>query len=122
MIETITSPDLLDPELSGMMQRGKSLPRVGVRLVNEDNYRKMARAKADLDESRADYVELADKMSRQTHAAEISRVKSAVGCAIIAAAILAGVAAGIVNAVYGCAIAGVCCLLEAWCWRGCKDV
>lgn len=121
MIETITNPDLLDPALNDMMQRGKALPRVGVRLVNEENYQQMVRAKKDLDKSRADYVELADQMSRQAHAAEVGRVKSAVGCTIIAAAILAGVAADIVNAIYGCAIAGVCCLLEAWCWRGCKD-
>lgn len=122
MIETITNQDLLDPALTDMMQRGKTLPRVGVRLVNEENYQRMVSAKKDLDESRADYVELAEQMDRKAAAVRISKVKSAVCCAIITAAILAGVAADIVNAVYGCAIAGVCCMLEAWCWRGCKDV
>ncbi len=122
MTETITNSDLLDQDLVCMIQRGKTLPRVGVRLVNEENYQKMYKAKADLDESRADYVELSDKMDRQTHAVEIGRIRGVVCCAIITAAILAGVAADIVNAVYGCAIAGVCCLLEAWCWRGSKDV
>ncbi len=122
MSERTINPDLLDPALTDMMQRGKTLPRVEVRLVNEENYQRMAVAKKDLDASREDYAKLADRMDRQTHAAEVGRVKSAVGCAIVAAAILAGVAAGIVNAVYGCAIAGVCCLLEAWCWRGRKDV
>ncbi len=122
MIETITNPDLLDPELSGMMQRGKALPRVGVRLVNEENYQRMVSAKKDLDESRADYVELADRMDRQTHAAKVGRVKSAVGSGMIATALILGVAADIVNPVFGCAVAGVCCLMEAWCWRGSKDV
>lgn len=121
MTENKQAAELLDPVLAEMMQRGKTLPRVGVRLVNEDNYQQMTRTKKELDESRAYYVELANRMDRQTHAAEVSRVKSAVGCAIVAAALLAGVAVGIVNAVYGCAVAGVCCLLEAWCWRGCKD-
>ncbi len=122
MSERTINPDLLDPALTDMMQRGKTLPRVGVRLVSEENYQRMACAKKDLDESRADYVELADRMDRQTHAAKVGRVKSAVGSGMIATALILGVAADIVNPVFGCAVAGVCCLLEAWGWRGSKDV
>lgn len=129
MIETITNQDLMDPELKGVMESGKRLPRYEIHAIPEQEYqdlvnmkRVLVSTKDKLDASRADYVELADQMDRQTHAAKMGRVKSAVGSGIVAAALILGVAADVVNPIFGCAVAGVCCLLEAWCWRGRKDV
>ncbi len=122
MFDCTINSDLLDPDIMEMMQRGKSLPRHTIHFIPEQEYQQIGSMKQELDQSRADYVELADRMDRQAHAAEVGRVKSAVGCGIIAAALIIGVAADVVNAVFGCAVAGVCCLLEVWCWRGCKDV
>lgn len=121
MNDTIINPDLMDPELKGVMERGKRLPRYEIHAIPEREYQRLVKTKQELDESRADYVELADRMDRLTHAAEVGRVKSAVRSGMIVAALILGVAADIVNPVFGCAVAGVCCLMEAWC-RGSKNV